>query len=645
MPSLMDKLSDQLEYHRISAKYTAKRKPLKNTKKGSSSRSDYPVNVMYRDNATYSRDIYSDNSRSYFDEPLSKSSQVSRLGRSNTYSAPSRSPEYYNNHRNVITTRNIAGTSQRKNIGIQFDRKNAFSSTSPVSSTGSSNPISQPNSNASSQTSMSSISKTNPQDTGLFGLNERPDINQNTKDSIQRSNNFNTDLIQLDNGIAPSNNTRFSSDKHPNNSCEASNDGFLSPFDESNTVHRFSLDDRDRDYENGTGLVKGYTKNNRHQRVPFLTNSSDTTRVRSSTYSNSTTEKYSSHRFGDCSGEEDGFDDYGAPKQKFGTRSRGGSLSFLSVPLGGAAKAAINGISNIKSSNSKRNYTNVSKNHIDDDYSEYTDDYNEYSYGNKTSYSDDFSNEKDAYHSSVSEKKYSDYDDSKDDFRSQSSHNTRVGNNTSPDSCDAFSEYHKKHHQNYSGEGLKGIPPPSGIWSKVKRTPSMIRDRRSTIGPSSLDFSSLGNGVSNSISAVSTQLSNIRGNGSPDNAFHRPRFLSSASGTKSKLSSYDYEPDSLYHDNDDDWNREKYSRFSSSENSRSGEKTDSLSSPNYSLRAMTPMKTGFNASSQKTSVTNPQGSNRFPERYASYGFDDEDVAGLPAQDLSYRYKQGFGSSH
>lgn len=123
MPSLMDKLSDQLEYHRISAKYTAKRKPLKNTKKGSSSRSDYPVNVMYRDNATYSRDIYSDNSRSYFDEPLSKSSQVSRLGRSNTYSAPSRSPEYYNNHRNVITTRNIAGTSQRKNIGIQFDRK------------------------------------------------------------------------------------------------------------------------------------------------------------------------------------------------------------------------------------------------------------------------------------------------------------------------------------------------------------------------------------------------------------------------------------------------------------------------------------------------------------------------------------------
>lgn len=536
----MDKLSAQLEYHRISSKY-GKRRP---------SKKDYsnPLDEMYNDDTFDSREAYADYDSSH---------EESRY-------RDSKPPRDIADNSNV--TSNITDSTNNTNNPFGFSDdfaslKPTSAGPSPAISSLSSDP-SRPNSNSSSISSFSSSANTN-----------QPSFNKNFLDN--GGNVF---------GSTAAAQPKFEPLQEFPQPSQSGPGSFPSLFDDQNhSANRYSFDEHGFDYSNGTGLVSGSKGTNTERAAG--------TRHRAATYAGSnpyrpTTRRFQENdRYSDSNSEADRLDEFGVPSDvnwNQSTRSRGSNFSVLSAPVNEAAKAVRNGLSNLTTGSGKRGSAVGSKSHMD-----YNDDFDDFDgRRNTNAYSDE--------RNSARNQKATRYRDASDD----------EDEDNYPDQYDSY-------------EGNPKAPASSGLWSKVKLTPKS-RDRRNT--------------VDNSAS------------GPNNDTFRRPRFLSSNTNSKNKIASYDYEQtNSKYHDQGDDWTNDRYSRSRDSLTDNGTNKIRERSTSNTSLstlKALRPFMLGGKKDPAKDGLT----STAIEEHHENYGFDDSDIVGIPGNDLSYRYKQGFGSS-
>lgn len=524
MPSLMDKLSAQLEYHRISAKYT-KRKP---------------VNPFSRNGQSYLD--------SHDNEPVSEHAYRDDLDDDDGFGEFSA----HGHGMSAGQTGQIGQTGQGvvsaggKGVVAQWDEGK-----------GNSEPFIN---------FVGNVNQTQP-----F---------ENVTGTTTRSTPFNTSTPNLTQST-PLRHAPLGA--HPDPNAAVAHDGFLSPFDDDAGPHRHSIDDQGFDYSNGTGLVSGAAKQGRARAVTV------------------------GGRDGNDNDYGNGYDNDATRDWQSKPRARGGSFSFLSAPVGGAAKAALSGLSNMASGAGKRN--NPTRLYTDD--RGYADNERLRSVKPYSDYADD--------EQLRSVKPYHDYSDDEKDTFSATAHNTKQYSGDGKTQVQKDAEPIDPYDDSLSDDGAdyyKAPAPATGIWSKVKNTPTKIMNRRNTVATPSPDLP---------FGASSAGPSN-------DTAFRRPRFLSSAS--KSRLPSYDYdEQPASYRDNTDE--QDRYSRDPNTRPPISSVPSSA------SLRSLAAIKAGLGFSSKRGAKEKAA---LVGERYRGYGFDDEEVAGMPAEDLSYRYKQGFGSS-
>lgn len=204
-----------------------------------------------------------------------------------------------------------------------------------------------------------------------------------------------------------------------------------------------------------------------------------------------------------------------------------------------------------------------------------------------------------------------------------------------------------------SKPNIKAIPPNS-LWSKLKRSPSKIVERR----PSVPSWSTINNGVQGVVDRAT-----------------KPK-------SSKKLSSYDYDGQNAYYHDDparkDDYyddDDDSYYNKSSSKNTRENyyhdpvdsfshrppppppsSSSSSIGSALGSFARKASMKARSGSIKQKPPVPERRASSNAVPSFAKYSrydedgysqnkqrYFDDDYADKPADDISYRYKQHFGS--
>lgn len=611
MSSLIDKLSSQLEYHRISAKYT-KRKPLKSFQKGSSSPPGYTNNSTYLENDENFQGGYKDEI-TYKSERSGTSSSFSNAENNNSYRDTIQELDQHKSRNGPTGFENKTNENQLNIFDDNFsDAKTLSSGPFPTSPNVQSNPTLDSNTSSMSSFGFAPAASNNP-----FGVVHNFANNSSAIPNEEVENKNTPDVFGQSLSTFRPNNNDFDSfqDFHHTNEAAPHNE-FLSPYEEVDHLNRYSIDEHDRQYSNGTGLVTGHIQ----QREPFIKEiSKNSFKDKYFSPFNSKNDKNWSNQFENNYNDNNGIDDYGIPK----SRNRRASMSFFGAPIGEAAKAAINGFSNFTTGNAKRTY-NIPKSNIS--YEGDIDDNYEDSRVDSRGYKDYPDIEKQSHQAALKEKKYSDYSDEENiDEDIQPRHKLENRSSTLPVNSHRFCDtYTDNSTQIPNKKNIVKSSSSAGIWSKLRSTSSKTLYRRNTLSFHSSD-------------------GQVTGHGSTETEFRRPRFLSSASGTKASIPSYDYSSENAYHDEENEWAHEKYSRSRDNEHFKpKGQFGYGSSVP--SSRSMKSIKAGLTSMGFRGSSKGYSEPNAIEERYENYGYDDSEVAGIPAKDLSYRYKQGFGNS-
>lgn len=468
----------------------------------------------------------------------------------------------------------------------------------------------------------------------------------------------------------------------------------VSPFEDS--APRYSLDDQDVEYYDRSGITN--STRGQYDEPNFMNSNKQqqqqrkTQRPRASTYSGKTHhfgndddidynddndrdtvyEKFSkypnSERYGDNNGQEDGLDEFGVPqthrKKKIGgtgllgqTRRKflgpSTSASFYKThgydiddykyhqdeyydhSVGGK-NSSIVGVRTISStSNSSSNKPDFDTNNNNSSSSNNASNDRRFDRSNKKKYTG----------------KYHDVDDNDydDDDNNDNADNYRNNNNKEydPYENDDYTYYEKSRskiptmNNSSSGKGNNGksirtMPSTDGLWSKVKRTPTMLFERRNTVS------GNMGGGGGNNESSNNNNNNENNNNNNGSGTFRRPRFLSSAGSSssfssKTKLPSYDYD-DNINNNHNRNYQDNEYSnKYSRSRSNSIIKDSQSQSQSNINNKnnsngiQLTSTKI---SSSSSTSKQNNYNNNRYDDEYAD----------VPPEDISYRYRQHFGNT-